>query len=404
MMSFTKGTKKKYKNTSYFSHDYIIANHGDIVSFIAMVIVIGLMFQVTAPVSKLFIMLQHNVTIRSNQASLQDTVNRVGTLYTAGYRDLLTCLFYTLIAIVIHAVVQEYIIDRLYKRLHFSKSQYGKVSEISQLLLFYLISFLWGSNIVYKERLLASISTLWTGYPHLYLSFWFKFYFICQICYWLHCFPELYFQRVSPSEMPERAQRYAINLLCIAGAYLLNLNRIAVVLLVLHYLAEIIFHCSRLLRLAGRRSEAWYGFALWDLVFVAVRLFSVALAGLTFALGLEKNSRDRISIREGNFNTKFIRLNCLAVVCLLQGYLMWNFITFHVRKARQFLETHTDVQQVVSHERCLTRSIGQDNKPSAARLSAVLEDRQSNSREPTAVKCTSGLNRCSELRQRRMVQ
>ena len=42
-----------------------------------------------------------------------------------------------------------------------------------------------------------SVASLWEGYPHASMSFLFKFFFIIQLSYWLHIFPELYFQKVS---------------------------------------------------------------------------------------------------------------------------------------------------------------------------------------------------------------
>lgn len=37
----------------------------------------------------------------------------------------------------------------------------------------------------------------------------------------------------------------------------------------------------------------------------------------------------------GSFNTPIFRLNSLVAVGLLQAYLMWNFITFHLRKNKE---------------------------------------------------------------------
>ncbi|KAA0190827.1 Translocation-associated membrane protein 1 [Fasciolopsis buskii] len=66
--------RKKSKNPSYFSHEFIISNHGDIVSFFAMIIVMGLLYKVslcspyviasqgTHSLSSTFLFIQHNVT------------------------------------------------------------------------------------------------------------------------------------------------------------------------------------------------------------------------------------------------------------------------------------------------------------------------------------------------------
>ena len=51
--------------------------------------------------------------------------------------------------------------------------------------------------ISYSRENLLSVASLWEGYPHASMSFLFKFFFIIQLSYWLHIFPELYFQKVS---------------------------------------------------------------------------------------------------------------------------------------------------------------------------------------------------------------
>lgn len=43
-MGFTRG--KKGKNPPFFSQEFVIQNHGDIVSCVCMVFMVGLMFQV----------------------------------------------------------------------------------------------------------------------------------------------------------------------------------------------------------------------------------------------------------------------------------------------------------------------------------------------------------------------
>jgi translocating chain-associated membrane protein 1 len=60
--------KSKKASPPYFSHEFIITNHGDIMSCILMFIVIGLMFQVTLPFSQLLIVPQYNTTFENNTA------------------------------------------------------------------------------------------------------------------------------------------------------------------------------------------------------------------------------------------------------------------------------------------------------------------------------------------------
>lgn len=119
--------KNPNKNPPILSHEFVIQNHADIVSCIAMVFVIGLMipvslrfsfqlpnflsnlilffFQTTAPLASLFIVLQNNVTEPEPGTHI---------LYMPGVTDLCTVIFYSLICIVIHAIAQEYCLDVSY--------------------------------------------------------------------------------------------------------------------------------------------------------------------------------------------------------------------------------------------------------------------------------------------------
>lgn len=287
------------------------------------------MVQGTAPIASLFIVLHHNVTVKADD-------DRSLTMYSAGRRDFFAVIFYTMISIVIHAVIQEYGLDKLNRKLHLSKVKHSKFNESGQLAVFFIVAAVWGANIMYGEKYVTGLSSLWEGYPHVALPYWVKFYFVLQICYWLHNYPELYFQKVKRDDMPPRITYTTIYLLSVTAAYALNLTRLGLSLLVLHYSVEFVHHIARLLYFAGRVKPARALFMLWNILFVLARIATVTLAFLTFQHGLEKSSRDSISFRDGNFNTKFIRINCLAFVSMLQAWLMWNFITFQLRRFREW--------------------------------------------------------------------
>merc|ERR1711972_1146740 len=193
---------KKTKSPPILSHEFVIQNHADIVACVAMVFVVGLMFQVSPPLASVFIALHHNVTVPTE---IQPGVFQDFTFYTAGIKDVSAVFFYLLIAIVMHAIIQEYLLDKVNKKLHLSKIKHAKFDESGQLLSFFLISLIWAGDIIYKENLI-NISSLWDGYPHNAMTFMFKFFFIIQIAYWLHVFPELYFQKTKKEDMPAKVQ------------------------------------------------------------------------------------------------------------------------------------------------------------------------------------------------------
>lgn len=91
------------KNPPILSHEFIIQNHADIVACIAMVFVMGLMFQVSSPLAGAFIALQHNVSVPVEVAPGQSTDM---TFYQAGLKDIPAVFFYLLIAIVMHQIIQ----------------------------------------------------------------------------------------------------------------------------------------------------------------------------------------------------------------------------------------------------------------------------------------------------------
>merc|ERR1712055_982735 len=254
---------KKTKNPPIFSHEFVIQNHADIVACVAMVFVVGLMFQVSSPLASVFIALHHNV---SAPVEIQPGVFQDFTFYTAGIKDVSAVFFYLLISIVMHAIIQGYLLDKVNKKLHLSKIKHAKFNESGQLLAFYIVSLFWGGDIIFRENLF-NVAALWEGYPHNNMTFLFKFFFIIQISYWLHIFPELYFQKTKKEDMAPKIQYACLYLVFILGAYLTSLTRVALFLLFAHYLAEAIFHTCRILAYADKSAIASKLFKLGDLLF-----------------------------------------------------------------------------------------------------------------------------------------
>jgi len=325
--------RRSSKNPPVFSHEFVIQNHADIVACVAMVFVVGLMFQVSSPLASLFIALHHNVTLPVEVApgQVQDMI-----FYTSGSKDLPAIFFYLLIAIVMHQILQEYLLDRVNRKLHLSKIKHTKFNESGQLLSFYAVSLLWAGDIIMRENLF-SIRQLWEGYPHNQMTFMFKFFYIVQMAYWLHVYPELYFQKVKREDMPARIQYATLYLLFIGGAYFFSYTRVALCLLVLQYFSEAVFHASRLLSYADKTDVARPMFRIHDLLFVLARLGSITLAVLTFWHGLAQApvAEQVVDWKAGVFNTFLFRIMALVSVCGLQAWLMMNFITFQLKKRRE---------------------------------------------------------------------
>ncbi|CAH3171150.1 unnamed protein product [Porites lobata] len=324
------GRRKTGKNAPILSHEFVITNHGDIVSCICMVFMMGLMFQATSKVAAVFIAPQHNLTRTTNGTE------ELPTTYTNGPKDFCTIFFYSLAWIVVHAIIQEYVWDKVSRKLRLSKTKNTKFNDSGILLPFYFFFAAWGADIILKEGFIPHISKLWEGYPHNEMSFTLKFYFILQISFWVHCFPELYFMRAKREEIFPKIQLYIEYLLFIWAAYMLNFTHITICCLVVHYFVECINHAMRMLRISGKEDVAKTFFWVWTFLFAIARFAIIALTFMTFWYGLPRLDNAGLNVNLGNFNSPPIRLTAMAGVILMQAWLAWNFICYQIRMWREY--------------------------------------------------------------------
>lgn len=314
------------KAVPYLSHEFIIQNHGDIATCFCMVFIVGLMFQASSPLASAFIAPKHNVTEITNKAS---------TLYTYGLKDLCLLVFYTLTAIIFHAIVQEYVLDKLQRKVRLSKTKLNKFNESGQLLAFYVFSAVWALIIFRDEGYFQTFDFFWVGYPHVGLTSWTKFFFIVQMSYWVHVFPELYFQKAKREEIPSKVVFATINFLICASIYVLNLTRIGMTLLFIDYSINALFHFSRLLYFMDKKNVSKTSFNIYNVSFVLARLSAIILSIFVFWFGLKTSSVESVRFEEGNFNTPLVRTLCLVAILALQAWMLWNFILFQCKKIRE---------------------------------------------------------------------
>ncbi|XP_077296181.1 translocating chain-associated membrane protein 1 [Arctopsyche grandis] len=319
------GRKASAKNPPILSHEFILQNHADIVSCIAMLFLIGLMVQATSPIASLFITLHHNV---SGADPSKENPQGEAYSYEAGWKDACAVFFYSLVCIVMHAIVQEYFLDKISKRFHLSKSRLNSLNESGQLIIFYLMSVLWGCDAILREGFLFNFTLLWDGYPNHPMSFLLKLWWVVQASYWFHAIPELYFQRIKREDWSPRIQQAVAGFSLTLAAYAFSFQRVGVCLVVLHGIGELFVHLTKLdgIIRADREDKVArllrYGNMI---VFVSVRLCTMVVAVLTFWYGLAQEGAVQPAIRFG----------ALLTVGALQIYLMYNFITQQIAVVKE---------------------------------------------------------------------
>lgn len=259
-------------------------------------------------------------------------------LYSYGINDFFCVLFYCLVCIVAHGVVQQYLLDRSARKLHLSKIKHSKFNESGQLLTFYILSLVGALEIFRRERSTKLSISETIGGPQDEMTYGVKLYFIVQIAYWLHCFPEFYLQRVRKEELTQRAFYVSLYLASFLGAYLFNITRFSLILVVLHYASEATFHLARILYFRQTNDLHPLIFRIWNVLFVAARLISITLSVLILALGL--GSKVNPATSEGQptishiLSSVTLRFLILGVIFALQIQLMWTYLVFHLGRMR----------------------------------------------------------------------
>ncbi|XP_067950293.1 translocating chain-associated membrane protein 1-like 1 [Watersipora subatra] len=324
--------KGKKKSPPVMSHEFIIQNHADIVAVIAMVFMLGLMVEFLHPLASSFIAISHNVTYEEVGADGSDLV-----LYRPGMKDVLAVFFYTLIMILAHAVIQEFILDKFNKKQNLSKAKFAKFNESGQLAAFYTFSFVFAGSLLWNafksEGSYAKlISSFWTGFPdsHFAMEWALKLFYILQISYWVHVFPELYFTKTKKEDMAAKVEYASLYLLAIIAGYAMHYHKVLLVLLAIHYLVEGTFHVARVFYFLDLQHIAQGGFKLWSYLFVLVRLATVAIAVLTFWFGFGQVHENNPS----SSTSMVARVTSLSAICIMQAWMSWNFITFQMKRKR----------------------------------------------------------------------
>uniref|UniRef100_A0A8C8BAX3 TLC domain-containing protein n=1 Tax=Otus sunia TaxID=257818 RepID=A0A8C8BAX3_9STRI len=334
------GLRRKNKRLVVLSHEFIIQNHADTASSLVTGFLVGLMFEVSAKYAIIFIAVQYNVTYTTGDNGEQFH------FYDYGPKDIATVFFYMLVAINLHAVIQEYVLDKINRRLHLSKTKHSKFNESGQLAFFYLFSFIWGASIL-------------NAVSHSICCFYFKNslkvlrrslnqspFSLGRIC----DEPNLTLERLSPfsyaEDIPRQLCYICLYIVHISGAYILNLQHLGLILMVPHYLVELIFHASRLFYFSDENKQK--GFTIWALLFVMVRLLTLTLSVLTFGFGLARVENPDFSIADGNFNVLPVRIGCLGAVCLTQAWMMWKFINFQLKKWREHVKNQIPKKKITN--------------------------------------------------------
>lgn len=306
------GGQKTEKDPPIFSQEYLLQNQADLISSLCLIIMSGLLFKATRALSAKFCMVQHNTT------NLTDPEEK--PMYAVGRADICMTLFYSLMCIAVHAVENEYVWEKIGRRLHLSKTRMSEFMEQGSTMPFHL-AIVGGAGYVFiQEGLLYDMTQLWDYTPTDSMPMLLKFYWILVLAFVVHQYPEMYFMRVKNEEMPDKIIGYTAYLIPILGAYLTGLVYPATIILVIHCIAEFLKALSDVVESSGKEEFAQPLYRVWSVAFVVARNAIAAFTVVTF-FKLRTKTPDEIS------QPRF--LSCTLVLFILLGlqlYLGFKFV------------------------------------------------------------------------------
>merc|ERR1712226_1313782 len=127
-------SKKKAKAATFPSHEFFIQNHGDIAVTIMALFFIGMVFQPTNKMASKVLFLNYNIS--TENISILHERPHTFNYFVSGPLDWCNILYYAVGCIVGHALIQEYLLDKILKKSHLSKSKLSKFNESAQLGIF----------------------------------------------------------------------------------------------------------------------------------------------------------------------------------------------------------------------------------------------------------------------------
>ncbi|OQV21748.1 Translocating chain-associated membrane protein 1 [Hypsibius exemplaris] len=329
-----KRPNEKKASPPVLSQEFFIANHADVFSCVTIVILLGMMIPMTNWIAVPFVALTSNVT---TQEELQEDPGRV-IEYSYGIKDACAVVFYAMVCIIVHQIIQEYVIDKLTRRLHLSKLRTSRFAESAQLVCFYIITLVWSVDLAIFRNYLSNFKGLWENYPHARMAFPEKFFCILQIAHWIHTYAELYLQKVKKEDYLNRLTYQTANLLVVLAAYLTNFHRLLVVLLLVESVVQLVFHSAKLAHYMDKNRIAAYLFNAYNAVFVIARFLTVGLTGYILLVALKPTQISVVDRQTGNFNTPLVKIAAFAAIVVLNFFMLGRFLMFHLRRRRERTE------------------------------------------------------------------
>lgn len=331
--------KKKTKSPPILSHEFVIQNHADIVSGILCVCLIGFFFEPLKGFSELFgvqYKVEHNKTSEGESDEVVEDSTEGPTVYGRGMLDLCNLFAQTCLWIIIQAIIQEFFLEKLVKKFHLSKTKHSRFTEAFQVFTWSLFAVLYGTKVfIINNGYLSKLSEIWESYPENTMDWESKTFMIFQMAMWVMMYSQLYFMKTRNEEMEYRIKFYSIHLIFIATAYTLHHWRLCILLMNLHYFTQVVGKLAKMCDYADNKSAYNTLSSVWCVMFPFTRVVTALSSLYVFMIKLASSEHQGFNWSQGLANTSTTRLVCCLSVCLLQVWMLLQFINMQNRRKRE---------------------------------------------------------------------
>merc|ERR1712202_106201 len=182
---------------------------------------------------------------------------------------------------------------------------------------------------------LSKLSDIWESYPENTMDWESKTFMIFQMAIWVMMCSQLYFMKTRSEEMEYRIKFYSIHLIFIATACTLHHWRLCILLMNLHYFTQAVGKLAKMSDYADNKSAYNTLSSVWCVMFPFPSVVT-ALSGLYVSMiKLASSEHQGFNWSQGLANTSTTRLVCCLSVCLLQVWMLLQFINMQNRRNRE---------------------------------------------------------------------
>ncbi|KAJ1928353.1 Sphingosine N-acyltransferase lag1 [Tieghemiomyces parasiticus] len=252
-------------------------------------------------------------------------------MYAKGADDVYFVIFWAIAFTFVRAAAMEFIFRPLGRT--WGVTQASKVQRLCEQgwnSLYYIVSWSFGTYVAYHSDYWMDTSHFWIGYPHLYYSAIFKFYYLSQIGFWMQQIFVLHVEKRRRDYIEMFFHHILTNTLLIASYYT-NFVRIGNAILCTMDFADIFLSVAKVLRYVGLQALCDFTFVLFVVAWVITRhgMFTI----ITYSVIVEPERHRPIEWDPANgvYFSHEIRYVFMSLLLLLQCLLViWMYYIIRV--------------------------------------------------------------------------